>query len=99
MTVAFDIVLRLDDDYHSAEDHLESFIQGYAERFERSYGFFLPVSGRSSSPRGADGRHDTTSDIRAASGRVGYLKCDRLGGKITPPHPYPPFYPTGEPLG
>jgi len=30
------------DYYHCVEDHLEAFIQGYEERFERTYGFFRP---------------------------------------------------------
>ncbi len=30
------------DYYRCVEDHLESFIQGYEERFERAYGFFRP---------------------------------------------------------
>ena len=30
------------DYYRCIEDHLESFIQGYEERFERTYGFFRP---------------------------------------------------------
>jgi len=30
------------DYYRCLDDHLESFIQGYEEQFERSYGFFRP---------------------------------------------------------
>jgi hypothetical protein len=30
------------DYYRCIEDHLETFIQGYEERFERAYGFFRP---------------------------------------------------------
>lgn len=32
------------DYYRRVEDHLESFIRGYEERFELSYGFFRPLS-------------------------------------------------------
>jgi hypothetical protein len=30
------------DYYRCVEDHLETFIQVYEERFERTYGFFRP---------------------------------------------------------
>ena len=30
------------DYYRCVQDHLETFIQGYDERFERTYGFFRP---------------------------------------------------------